>query len=117
MQKALEENIKQSETERKQTLEALNEVNQKLDSTVEIQRNNCRNILTDIWYKYGKYGEIPRYKYDLFIKTYADYKDNLHGNSFVDDIHNKMQDIKIIDWLIIIKFKNIKNNKIYKWKL
>ena len=104
MQETLDDHIRQSDAERKQTLRAISEVNVKLDETnkkledtIETQRNDARNIITDIWYKYGKYGEIPRYKYDLFLKTYADYKDHLHGNSFIDDIHKKMEDIKVVD--------------------
>lgn len=104
MQRSLDSHIKQSDSERKETLKAIAEINSKLDATnkkladtVETQRNDARNIITDIWYKYGKHGEIPRYKYDLFLKTYADYKEHLHGNSFVDDIHAKMADIKIVD--------------------
>lgn len=104
MQKALDAHIEQSDSERKETLDAITEINAKLDETIkrledtiETQRNDARNIITDIWYKYGKHGEIPRYKYALFLKTYADYKDHLHGNSFIDDIHKKMEDIKVVD--------------------
>lgn len=104
MQKSLEKHIEKSDIERKETLKAISEVNGKLDSTnqkledtIEAQRNDERNIITDIWYRYGTHGEIPRYKYDLFLKTYANYKDHLHGNSFVDDIHTQMSDVKVVD--------------------
>lgn len=96
MQKSLDEHIKQSDAERKETLGELTKVNKKLDDNLETQRNSCRNLITDMYYKYGKYGEIPRYKHELLIKTYTNYK-SMGGNSFIDEIYEEMKDIKIVD--------------------
>ena len=96
MQKSLDEHIKQSDAERKETLGELTKVNKKLDDNLETQRNSCRNLITDMYYKYGKYGEIPRYKHELLIKTYTNYK-SMGGNSFIDELYEEMKDIKIVD--------------------
>lgn len=96
MQKALETHIKQSDTERKETLSELNKVNQKLDDNLETQRNTCRNLIVDMYYKYGRYGEMPRYKHELLIKTYTNYK-SMGGNSFIDELYEEMKDIKVVD--------------------
>ena len=88
--------IKQSDSERKETLDALNKVNKKLDDNLETQRNSCRNLITDMYYKYGKYGEMPRYKHELLIKTYTNYK-SMGGNSFIDELYEEMKDIKVVD--------------------
>ena len=96
MQKALNEHIKQSDFERKETLEELNKVNRKLDNNLETQRNSCRNLIVDMYYKYGRYGEMPRYKHELLIKTYTNYK-SMGGNSFIDELYEEMKDIKVVD--------------------
>ena len=96
MQKALDAHIKQSDSERKETLDALSKVNKKLDDNLETQRNSCRNLITDMYYKYGKYGEMPRYKHELLIKTYTNYK-SMGGNSFIDELYEEMKDIKVVD--------------------
>lgn len=96
MQTALNAHIKQSDTERKETLNALNTVNKKLDDNLETQRNTCRNLITDMYYKYGKEGEMPRFKHELLIKTYTNYK-SMGGNSFIDELYEEMKDIKVVD--------------------
>lgn len=96
VQKSLDAHIKQSDSERKETLDALSEVNKKLDNNLETQKNTCRNLITDMYYKYGKYGEMPRYKHELLIKTYTNYK-SMGGNSFIDELYEEMKDIKVVD--------------------
>lgn len=93
---ALNKHIKESNIERNETLRELTEVNKKLDLSFENQKNTCRNMITDMYYKYGKYGEMPRYKHELLIKTYTNYK-AIGGNSYIDEIYDEMKDIKIID--------------------
>lgn len=95
MQKSLNAHIKQSDTERKETLNALSDVNKKLDDSIEAQRNTCRNLITDMYYKYGKEGEMPRFKHELLIKTYTNYK-SMGGNSFIDELYDELKDLKTV---------------------
>lgn len=96
IQNDLTEHITQSETERKTTLNAINNINNKLDNSMESQRNTCRNLIVDMYYKYGREGEIPRYKHELLIKTYSNYK-SMGGNSFIDEIYKEMKEYKVVD--------------------
>lgn len=96
IQKDLTDHITSSETERQTTLNTINDINKKLDNSMESQRNTCRNLITDMYYKYGREGEIPRYKHELLIKTYSNYK-SMGGNSFIDEIYAEMKEFKVVD--------------------
>lgn len=93
---ALEAHIRQGSDERALINSSLNDANNKLDASVESQRNMCRNIITELYYEFIKSGCMPRYKHELLIKTYMNYK-SLNGNSYIDEIYSELKDIKITD--------------------
>ncbi len=96
LDKALENHIKISKSENTEAINTLEQLNRKLDSSLEAQRNTCRNTITDMYYKYASKGIMPRYKHELLIKTYTNYK-SMGGNSFIDELYEEMKDIKIAD--------------------
>lgn len=77
------------------------EFKQQLKEDMEIQKefskDQCRNTIKDIFYRYCKDGEmpsIPIYEYKTATSTYETYK-KLKGNSFIDLLMTEMDKWKL----------------------
>lgn len=57
---------------------------------------SLRNDILEIWDKCRQDKKITRYQLQALELSYAEYK-KLKGNSFVDDIHQRVQTFEIVD--------------------
>lgn len=57
---------------------------------------SLRNDILDIWDKCRENKKITQYQLQAIEFSYTEYK-KLKGNSFVDDIHEKIKTFEIID--------------------
>ena len=57
---------------------------------------SLRNDILEIWDKARKEKKITKYQLQALELSYAEYK-KLKGNSFVDDIHERVKGFEIID--------------------
>jgi hypothetical protein len=57
---------------------------------------SLRNDILEIWDKARKEKKITKYQLQALELSYAEYK-KLKGNSFVDDIHERVKSFEIID--------------------
>lgn len=73
----------------------LNTILGKLDIEDEIAKQNCRNTIKDIYYKYQAVKKIPLYERKTADKTYDLYTNQLEGNSYATLLYNE-----IVKWEI-----------------
>lgn len=90
------------ETNAKQN-EAIEEINsglhtvlEKLDVLEEVSKQECRNIIKNIYYKYQAAKKIPLYERKTADKTYELYHDILKGNSYIVLLYKE-----IVKWEIV----------------
>lgn len=57
---------------------------------------SLRNDILEIWDRCKEQKKITRYQLQAIEYSYAEYK-KLKGNSFVDDIHERVKSFEIID--------------------
>ena len=69
---------------------------EKLDVLEEVSRQDCRNIIKNIYYKYQGSKKIPLYERKTADKTYELYHEILKGNSYIVLLYNE-----IIKWEIL----------------
>lgn len=62
-----------------------------------------QNSLTNIYYVYSEIGEIPDYAYKNWLNLFNAYK-NLGGNDFVDELNEKMKEMKVKITGVGVKF-------------
>lgn len=62
--------------------ESVNLVLQKLDVIEEVSKQECRDVIKNIYYKYNTVKKIPLYERKTADKTYELYHDLLKGNSY-----------------------------------
>lgn len=68
---------------------------EKTDALEEVSKQQCRDTIKEIYYKYQKEKKIPLYERKTVDKTYALYKDLFDGNTYAELLHNE-----IIKWEI-----------------
>ena len=78
----VETNEKQNESIRNME-NTLNIILQKLDILEESSRQECRDTIKDIYYRYNNTKKIPLYERKTADKTYELYHDLLKGNSYI----------------------------------
>lgn len=49
----------------------------------EFSRDQCRNIIKDIFYRYCNDKKIPLYEYKVATDTYTTYSNKFHGNHYI----------------------------------
>ena len=91
----VETNQKQNEAIEKIS-NSLDTVLEKLDVLEEVSKQDCRNIIKNIYYKYQASKKIPLYERKTADKTYELYHEILHGNSYIVLLYKE-----IIKWEII----------------
>ena len=74
----------------------LHTILEKLDVLEEVSKQECRNIIKNIYYKYQATKKIPLYERKTADKTYELYHETLKGNSYIVLLYNE-----IIKWEII----------------
>ena len=57
----------------------------------DFSRDQCRNNIKDIFYRYCGAKKIPLYEFKAATDTYSTYKDKLHGNHYIALLYNEMQ--------------------------
>lgn len=75
---------------------SINTVLEKLDVLEEVSKQECRNIIKNIYYKYQASKKIPLYERKTADKTYELYHDILKGNSYIVLLYKE-----IIKWEIV----------------
>ena len=65
-------------------------------SYIEATRCSLRNDILEIWDKARLEKKITKYQLQALELSYTEYK-KLKGNSFVDDIHERVKSFEIID--------------------
>lgn len=80
--------IKNALQEVKTDLKVIHEANA---ITVDFTREQCRNMIKDMFYRYYDSKKLPLYEYRLLLLLEDFYVKRLHGNTFVVDIIKKMK--------------------------
>ena len=80
--------IKTSLKELKGDIKSIRESN---SITVDFTREQCRNMIKDIFYKYCDSEKLPLYEYRLLLLLEDFYIKRLHGNTFVIEMIRKMK--------------------------
>lgn len=80
--------IKTSLKELKGDVKSIRESN---SITVDFTREQCRNMIKDMFYRYCDSEKLPLYEYRLLLLLEDFYIKRLHGNTFVVDIIKKMK--------------------------
>lgn len=75
---------------------SINTVLEKLDVLEEVSKQECRNVIKNIYYKYQASKKIPLYERKTADKTYELYHDILKGNSYIVLLYKE-----IIKWEIV----------------
>lgn len=57
----------------------------------DFSRDQCRNNIKDIFYRYCGVKKIPLYEFKAATDTFTTYKDKLHGNHYIALLYNEMQ--------------------------
>lgn len=57
----------------------------------DFSRDQCRNSIKDIFYRYCGIKKIPLYEFKAATDTFVTYKDKLHGNHYIALLYNEMQ--------------------------
>ena len=91
----VETNAKQNEAIEKID-NSLNTVLEKLDVLEEVSKQECRNVIKNIYYKYQATKKIPLYERKTADKTYELYHNVLKGNSYIVLLYQE-----IIKWEIV----------------
>lgn len=84
-----EENDKQS-SDIKEIKESLEKLLAKVDALEEVSKQQCRNVIKNIYYKYQKDKKIPLYERKTVNKTYDIYSNIFHGNSYASLLYNEI---------------------------
>lgn len=79
----------------REILEILISVNTRLENTEEVARQQCRDKLKDIYYKYCDKKVIPLFDRKTADATYALYTKKLNGNSYAALLYKE-----IVSWAI-----------------
>ena len=78
----------------------------KFDALEEVSKQQCRNTIKNIYYKYQKDKKIPLYERKTADKTYDIYSKIFKGNSYATLLHNE-----IIKWEIdTISFQDLEED-------
>lgn len=100
-----EENQKQS-SDIKEIKESLGVILGKMDALEEVSKQQCRNIIKNIYYKYQKDKKIPLYERKTVDKTYDIYSKTFKGNSYAALLYGE-----IIKWEIdTISFQDLEED-------
>lgn len=65
------------------------------DITIEFTKQQCRNTIKEIFYKYCDEEVLPLYEYKTLIATRDIYVEKLHGNSYAQEMLDIMFKWKI----------------------
>lgn len=68
----------------------LETVLKKFDALEEVSKQQCRNTIKNIYYKYQKEKKIPLYERKTADKTYDIYSRIFKGNSYATLLHNEI---------------------------
>lgn len=81
----------------------LEKVLKKFDALEEVSKQQCRNTIKNIYYKYQKDKKIPLYERKTVDKTYEIYSQIFGGNSYATLLHDE-----IVKWKIdTISFQDL----------
>ena len=80
--------IKKALQEVKTDLKTIHEANA---ITVDFTREQCRNMITSMFYRYCDTEKLPLYEYKLLLLLEDFYVKRLHGNTFIVGITKKMK--------------------------
>lgn len=80
--------IKKALQEVKTDLKTIHEANA---ITVDFTREQCRNMITSMFYRYCDTEKLPLYEYKLLLLLEDFYVKRLHGNTFIVGIIKKMK--------------------------
>ena len=65
------------------------------DGVVEVSRQQCRNTIKKIYYKYYKTGHIPMYERKTADSTFRIYNNILKGNSYASLLYDQICKLQI----------------------
>ena len=63
---------------------------------LKVLKCSLRNDMLDIWDRCKETGKVTKYQLQSFLYSYDLYK-KLKGNSFIDDIKERIEKLEIID--------------------
>ena len=66
------------------------EFGERFDSVEENARQQCRNTIKHIYYRYQSFQKIPLYERKTADKTYDIYCNQLHGNSYIKLLYEEI---------------------------
>lgn len=94
-------NVQQDESieEIKESLKAVNqrldELSASHDAICQVLKNQCREAIKNIYYRYKNEAVIPLYERKTADEAYNLYSNIFHGNSWAETLHNE-----IVQWKI-----------------
>lgn len=95
--KLFSENTKEIREENKRQAEDIKEIKELLETfTVKIagfeenSRQQCRNVIKNIYYRYQKEKRIPLYERKTADATFKIYSEMLHGNSYASLLYSEI---------------------------
>lgn len=71
-------------------VEKLSIITKRLNAVEEVSKQQCRNIIKDIYYKYYEHQQIPLYDRKTAEVTYDIYVNQFHGNSYVKILYDEI---------------------------
>lgn len=93
-QELQEENQRQA-SDIKEIKEILSKMTVQINGLSQVLKQQCRDVIKNIYYKYYKCKKIPLYERKTADATYKMYKDIWNGNSYAKILYNE-----IIKWEI-----------------
>ena len=88
--KDLHDENKQQSSDIKEIKETVATLLQRTDVQDEVLKQNCRNVIKDIYYKYCKTKKIPLYERKTADREYDIYNKIYHGNSYASLLYGEI---------------------------
>ena len=82
--------VETNEKQNKAINDTLNIILQKLDVLEEASKQECRDVIKNIYYKYYMTKKIPLYERKTADKTYELYTNQLKGNSYATLLYSEI---------------------------
>ena len=88
--KELYDENKQQSSDIKEIKDTVSLLLQRTDIQDEVLKQNCRNVIKDIYYKYYKTKKIPLYERKTADREYEIYNKIYHGNSYASLLYGEI---------------------------
>jgi hypothetical protein len=81
----------EQEVKLKEISDRLDSMQEVFEGVVQVSKQECRNTIKNIYYKYYKQKSLPIYELKTITHTMEIYKNCFKGNSYIDRIYEEIQ--------------------------